>query len=545
MLEAQSEHDWKALTNPFRGRPEIGEMVIGHVSGRSSDIQEIVMGGQAAIILSGAPHIGKTSLVRYLQRPSSAEWSWRDELASLELYTSNDLDEIYFAQIDLMPLEGIANVKSLLESFVAQCTATLQSIWLRGADRNTDMDHKGLRELLRRMTREHPDARYFVMLDTIERLQQPDMPALTIPSKAQTAQERAMALLDDCGAIRLLVDLMDEFTQLGVILSIDSQPSPNIGNQFIHISADLARFRTMTLQTYTYNDTQLLLAQRPESFGTNWARHFRDVGGDVVFSNSEQQWLYEQAGSHPYLLQQICFHTFHFKRESALKDDSWRDLQNNEREQLLERVSERVSTSLDSTWKRIRASLVVSSQTTRERFYDFIIESRGKSAREEIDAATWNRLGSELRYILYSEGIVRYDPLQPVYYPGSVLLNYLAQRVEEQGTMTTPVIVSRSQVAASSDNELIITLPDKQPQHLELTSLEYALMKTLLHYPGKCSEEALMRSAWGKITGKQVLTQRIFHLRKKLRDACNGEEMIENIYGGFYALKHSEWFSWR
>ena len=80
------EYAWKALSNPFRGRAEIGEMILGHVSGRSGEIQEIVMGGQGAIILSGVPQIGKTSLVRYLQRPLPTEWSWRDELANLGIY---------------------------------------------------------------------------------------------------------------------------------------------------------------------------------------------------------------------------------------------------------------------------------------------------------------------------------------------------------------------------------------------------------------------------------------------------------------------------
>jgi hypothetical protein len=542
MFETPFEREWKVLSNPFRGRPEIGEMIIGHVSGRSGDIQEIVMGGQSAIILSGVPYIGKTSLVRYLQRPLSAEWSWRDELASLDIYSSIGLNEIHFAQIDLTPLEGIANVASLLESFVAQCIAALQSVRPHDSDEYTDIDRKGLRELLRRMTRERPDARYFVMLDTIERLQQPDMPALTIPSKAQTPQERAMALLDDCGAFRLLVDLMDEFTQLGVILSIDSQPSPKIGDQFTHVSADLARFRTMTLQTYTYEDTQLLLAQKPESFGAGWARQFRDAGGDLLFSDSEQMWLYEQAGTHPYLLQQFCFHTFHFKREYTLRQGSWSDLQKNDREQLIERVNERVSTFLDRTWKRVKESLDVSSQETKDRFYDFIAESRGKSAREEIGPEIWNQLGLELRYILYSEGIIHYDLLQPIYYPGSVLLNYLAQKAQEQGKLSTPVVLPQSQAMMSNANELIITMPGKEPVYLELSLLEYHLIKTLLRYPKRCTEEELMKAAWGRIIGKQVFTQRMHHLRKKLREYSEGEEVIENRYGGFYLLNHAEWF---
>lgn len=534
------ESGWKPLRNPFQALPENGDIITSRVSGRKADIQEIVTGGQNAIILSGAPHIGKTSLLRYLLRPATASWSWRDELEELKPYLK--LNEVSFTQIDLSQLEGFTDADDLLIPFIAQCIAALQCAWPRVTGTYSGL--KGLRELLRYLSREYPDACYFAVLDNIEQLQGPDMPPLKETTTAKTPQERGLALLDDIGAFRVLVDLLDEFPQFGVILAIESLASPRISRQFIHISADLARFRTMTLQVFTQEDTLRFLAQDAENFGEEWVRQFREAGGNVLFSPDTQAWLYESAGTHPYLLQQICFHTFHFKRESALKRGSWNDLQNNERDQLLERVSERVSTFLDSTWKRIRASLNVSSQETREKFYDFIIESKGKSAIEEIDPAIWNRLGSELRYILYSEGIVRYDPLQPVYYPGSVLLNYLAQRVEEQSRVTPPATVSRFQVMTNSANELTITLPDRQPQHLELSSLEYALMMTLLHYPDKCSEEALMRAAWGKFTSKQVLTQRLFHLRKKLRDTC-GEEMIENKYGGFYTLKNSEWFSWQ
>lgn len=534
------ESGWKLLRNPFQALPESGEIITGHISGRKVDIQEIVIGGQNAIIVAGAPHIGKTSLLRYLLRPATARWSWRDELEELRPYLK--LDEVSFAQIDLAKLEGFTDANDLLIPFIAQCIAALQSTWPQVTGTYSGL--KGLRELLRYMSHEYPDACYFAMLDNIERLQGPDMPSLKEITKAETPQERGLALLDDIGAFRVLVDLLDEFPQFGVILAIESLPSPRISNQFTHVSADLARFRTMTLQAFTREDTLRFLAQDIESFGDGWARQFREVGGNVLFSPEAQRWLYESAGSHPYLLQQFCFHTFHFKCEYALRHGSWSDLPKDEREQLIERVSERVSTFLDRTWKRIRASLDACSPETKEKFYDFITGSKGKSADEEIDPTTWNRLGSELRYILYSEGIVRYDPLQSVYYPGSLLLNYLAQKAEEHVKALRPAMVFRSQTT-SNTNELVITLPDKQPQHLELSSLEYALMQTLLHQPGKCSEEALMRAAWGKITSKQVLTQRIFHLRKKLRDAWDGEEMIENIYGGFYALKHPEWFSWQ
>ncbi len=542
MVEASFERAWRTPRNPFQGSLETGEMITSHVSGRSADIREIILGGQGAIIVSGAPRIGKTSLIRYLQRPLSAEWSWRNELEAQERFP--DLDTIHFMQIDLTPLEGITENGELLNRFVAQCTAALQAIWQR--DISEYAGQKGLRELLRRMVHENPGRSYFVMLDTIERLQEPDMPLLPVASKAQSSQERAMALLDNCGAIRLLVDLLDEFTQFGVILSIERPPSPKSGDQFILVSADLARFATMTLQTFTCDDTLQFLAQEPESFGAGWARQFRDAGGDTLFSKAEQTWLYEQAGAHPYLLQQYCFHTFHLKREYAIRQEAWTELQKSDQDQLIERVNERVSTFLDRTWKRLKESLESSSQDTRNRFYDFMAQIGEKRADEQIDVDTWNGLGSELRYILYSEGVVRYDLLQPIYYPGATLLHYLTDKAKEQGKPAVIVPPSLQPItntqALPGTNELLITPPGKPPTRLELSLLEFHLMKTLLRHPERCTEQDLMIAAWSKIIDKPVFTQRMHHLRKKLREYSEGEEVIENRYGGVYLLKHSDWF---
>ena len=537
MFETPFERNWKTIRNPFQALPENGEMITSHVSGRKADIQEIITEGQNAIILAGAPHIGKTSLIRYLQRPATAAWSWRDELADLRPFLN--LDEISFAQIDLSQLEGVTDANALLIPFIDQCIAALQSAWPHVA--GTFSGLKGLRELLRHMTREYPDAQYYVVLDSIERLQGPGMPVLKEPTKATTPQEYVLALLDDSGAFRTLVDLMDEFAQFGVILSIESLALPRIGDQFNHVSADLARFRTITLQTFTREDTLQFLEQEPESFGEEWVRQFREAGGNDMFSPDTQSWLYEQAGTHPYLLQQFCFHTFHFKREYTLRRGAWLDLQTSERDQLLERVSERISTFLDSTWKRVKASLDVSSQESRDRFSDFIVKSKSKSASESIDPFTWNQLGLELRYILYSEGIVRYDPFQPVFYPGSALLNYLAQKAREQITTNTSTVVPSLDGTASNASELVITVHGKQPQPLELSLLEYHLMRTLLRHPDRCTEEELMKAAWGRLIGKQVFTQRMHHLRKKLKEYSNGEEMIENRYGGYYTLNHADW----
>ncbi len=115
MFETPFERDWKILRNPFQGLPETGEMITSHVSGRKADIQEIITAGQSAIILAGAPRIGKTSLIRYLLRPPTAKWSWRDELEDLRSYF--DLNEVSFTQIDLSHLEGVTDTDDLLMPF--------------------------------------------------------------------------------------------------------------------------------------------------------------------------------------------------------------------------------------------------------------------------------------------------------------------------------------------------------------------------------------------------------------------------------------------
>ncbi|HLX57462.1 MAG TPA: hypothetical protein VKR83_10580 [Ktedonobacteraceae bacterium] len=537
MLETPFERAWRTPRNPFL--PETGETITSHVSGRSADIREIVMGGQSAIILIGIPRIGKTTLLRYLQRPLSAEWSWRKELEDLGKYLN--LNAVHFTQINLTRLEGIADVDEMQSLFIEQCIVALQSI--TQINDVAYIGRKGLYDLLKRITHANPRERYFVMLDTIERLQELDMPSLRIPGRTHSAQERALALLHSSGAIRLLVELMEDFNNFGVILSIEKPPTSKIDDLFDHVSLyvslDLARFSTMTLQTFTHDDTLQFLAQEAEAFGADWARQFRGAGGDRIFSEAEQEWLYEQAGTHPYLIQQYCFHTFDLKREYAIKQGTWTVLQKSDQDQLIERVNERVSTFLDSTWKRVKESLDTSGQDTRDMFYDFIEQSRHKSAFEQIEPEIWNRLGLEFRYILYSEGIVRYDLLQPIYYPGSALLSYLIQKAQEQNKLSTTL--PQPQATVNNSQELLIAMPGKRPVHLQLSLLEYHLIKTLLGHPQKCTEEELMKAAWGKIIGKPVFTQRMHHLRKKLREYTGDEEVIENRYGGYYLLNHAEW----
>ena len=536
MAETLGEITWRSLPNPFN----VTEGIIGRASGRSTDIIQIITGGQSALILTGAPRIGKTTLIRYLYGSPGSRWSWRNELVSLRHHFK--LNDIHFVQVNLVPTEDIENKDKLLGFFVKQCMTALQPLQQQD-ELKPSTNLKELYKLMRILRNENPHARYFIMLDTIERLERLGMQLfeqLNIDgSQAQTEQERGIALLERCGAIRVLIDLLDEFRNFGVIFSLRSLPRPKIDDQFTHVSADLARFTAMTLQIFTHADATGLVGQEPEDFGTEWAEIFKNLGGKRIFSLTERDWLLEQAGTHPYLLQQFCSHTFHFKQEYAFRHKSWTELQENDKKQLVEeRINDILSTFLAYIWKRLQEALGKTNVGLRSKFYNFIESLTQSSTNYEIDPVTWNDLGPELRYILTSEGIVRYDPIQPIYRPGIILCQYLAQKVKEIHVQASTQVVS----SVPSRNYLLrITQPEHPQQTMALTELEYRLLKTLVQHPGHNTEADLMKGAWDKMIERSTFTQRMHHLRKKLRDNCGGIEIIENRYGGQYSLNYPGW----
>lgn len=530
------QHTWETLSNPFRMN-DTNSPIIGHVSGRSPDIKNIITGNQSAIILAGAPLIGKTTLIRYLKEmPQATAWSWRKEEGLTTLRNLVNLDQIYFVQIELAPKIPITQLSDLHQSFINECIHTLWQIHHPG-QRASFSGVKGLHEMLRDMEQKYPEARYFVMLDSIERLLQTEV---QIPSQAgstaQTAQERAISLLNHSDIIHTLVDLIDEFTSFGVILSIESLPQPGMLHQFEHVSADLARFTTTTLQCFTWNDTAAFLAQRPEDFGEGWAQRFRKLGGKAIFTEPEQIWIREQAGTHLYLLQKLCFQMFQLKQTYASTMQGWSESSEDLQKALVEKVSSDISPFLARLWKRLQEVLEMSSAETKNNFAEFVSSLVQKRTDDEIPASIWAGMGAELHYILANEGLIRYDLLRPVYYPGVILRNYLlqqAQQVQQDAKIGIPTPRSY---------RLTINIPDHLPERLLLSELEYRLLKILLQqHPAKCNEEELMKGAWGTLIEKATFTQRMHHLRKKLRKHGQENDMIVNQYGGQYALNHTEW----
>jgi hypothetical protein len=537
--------DWLTLQNPFSkiskqilhasyesDEIDLSESIIGRISGRRTDITRIIMNEQSAIFLVGTPNIGKSTLIRYLQEHPKIEWSWRDELADLQ--GQLNLEDIHFVQIDLTPLEGIEKSDELFVLFVQQCTRALYSVYQPGHQIvPKQYDLKELRSLLRTINRETPGTRYFFMLDSVERLGMPGMPSLPLSSsKAETPQERGLALLDHCNAIRTMVELIDEFAVFGVILSIESLPRPKIDDQFHHVSLDLARFTTMTLQALPWEDTIKFLSQELVNFGVSWAKMFEALGGNSIFSFSEQEWLRQQTGTHPYLLHQFCLYTFRFKQEYASIHGCWPELQEREKIQLNESINESLSPFLAHVWQRLEEVINNSDQKTKSSFYEFIGLLDHKQANDEVDPTTWYELGSELRYILYSEGIVRYDRLQPIHFPGSILSRYLLQKTNQEQSALSIYTTGKF---------LSISRPQEQPVSISLSELEYRLLKTLVQHPERCKEEELMKGTWGMLIDRSRFTQRMHQLRKKLKDQGIGTDIIENSYGGFYSLKHPEW----
>jgi Transcriptional regulatory protein, C terminal len=560
MPDLSYKPDWSTLPNPFsriatqsliepppNKSADTSEVITGHVSGRNSDIIDIITGVQSALLLTGAPHIGKSTLLRYLARPPQSEWSWRDELAHQR--DQLKLNDFHFVTIDLAPLEGIEKKDDLLVSFVRQCAIALLSVSEREKISHFEPEAKNLPELmssinqfLRDKRQEIPFARFFVLIDTIEYLGKHGMESSILQEGVRAQQDRGLALLDQCGAMRVLVDLIDEFRNFGVILSIQSLPRSKVDDQFKLVSADLARFATTTLQIFGWEDTQGLLDQNPECFGTNWAGAFRSSGGTRIFTQAEQNWILEQAGTHPYLLHQYCLRTFRYKQMYATQFGTWADLRGRDQNTINEYIQERLSIFLAYFWQRLKEALNKSSTGTQQQLYDFIQQSAQKQAQEVIPPAEWDQFGPELRYILCNEGIVRSDLFQSVHYPGAILRQYLLQKVKENGAASSPPPTLPSLPIRGS--RLIIKRPHEVEERLLLTDTEFRLMKTLIEHAERCTEEHLIAGGWGgKPIGHATFTQRLFHLRKKLKQHCTGIEIIENHYGGIYTLNHPEWFT--
>jgi hypothetical protein len=294
------------------------------------------------------------------------------------------------------------------------------------------------------------------------------------------------------------------------------------------------------LQAFTWQDTLHYLAQEPESFGEEWAKAFRNLGSDYIFSQHEQRWLQQQAGTHPYLLQQFCFHAFHFKQENARVNGTWTDLQEVDKQQLVEEINVSLSTFLIRVWKRLQKALDRSNQDVKHSFFLFATSLAGKQVEEEITFETWNQLPSELRYIFNSEGIIRYDRLQPIHIPGTTLREFLIQKATENKDLF--VLPPSPQASTTTRGYwLTITRSGQQREGIALSELEYHLLGTLIQHPKRCTQEDLMQSAWGRVIERPTFTQRMHHLRKKLKEHSGGIEIIENRYGGQYSLNHPEW----
>ncbi len=529
----QGMYKWRMPSNPFSyHETTIHSGIIGHISGRSRDIVAILYNDQSALILSGAPRIGKSALLRYLQTSLQPQaFSWRQEPAIVSLLDQKTLNTTHFVQIDLVPVENVyqgADQKEVYSRFLQQCGEALQRAYnIKGQSAPADL--KGLREFLRlreQEGREQSEIRCFVLLDNIDRLGLDT--SLQDTTTAQTPQERGIALLNACGAIRALTGLIEEFRSFGVILSLESLPRVSVDAQFTHVSADLAHFATTTLQIFSRDDTCAFLSQEPEEYGSGWSQQFKELTGEPIFSPTEQTWIYEQAGSHPYILQQFCLHAFSFKQLRAEQHDQWQDLEEESRPALVEHVKGQIVTFLKHLWKRLQIALSLVSPDTRDTFFKFITALSESQPGDVIPTQIWNELGPEIQYILYNEGIVRYDPFQPVYTPGALLRDYLLQKIAEIDAvkMRTP--------------RLIINFPERPGEPMTLSDLEYRLLKTLQQYPKRCPENELMRAGWNRIIEGKTFTQRMYQLRKKLKGEGN-IDVITNQYGGFYSLTHPEW----
>lgn len=557
--------------NPFV-QSSSDESIIGQISGRANDIVQIITGSQNAIILSGASRIGKTTLVRYLcNKHKDGYWPWRKELERLGVADFLMLEDVYFVQVHIKPLNEqiVAKVmkspEALLVPFIQECYRAIADVLLPASDTarlaNIMQQEYSLQEWYDRLHGllfENDNKRFFVVLDALDRLalSQLDFSGIARTS-AETKNEQGLAVLDKAGVIRLLVDLIDTHGNFGAILSLESLPRTRKTEQLSQVSADLARFAFTMLQIFPMEEAQRILSQPPEAFGEKWAKDFRKLREQIsldtvltvsseeqIFTREEQAWLLKQAGTHPYLLQQCCLQLFYYKQEyinaTVGAGDSvvgWPvviKVEGSQEEQqhfivLKEAMDESFSMFFSGLWKRLQEALDHSSAETRMQFYEFVEFLHVHETEMTLPLNQWMRWNAETRYLLYSEGIVRYEVFKMIYLPGRLLRDYLIRQVKMVSTGQT------------KGYWVTIDSSDFQKEQVSLSDLEYRLLKTLLQNPKRCSEDELMKGAWDQMIERSTFMQRMYHLRKKLKVRTEGQDLIINHYGGQYSLTHPEW----
>src|SRR5947209_17479181 len=120
---------------------------------------------------------------------------------------------------------------------------------------------------------------------------------------------------------------------------------------------------------------------------------------------------------------------FSFKQLRAERYDQWADIETEDKPYLIEQVKTQIITFLNRVWKRLQAALETidtdNKADMKEKFYTLIDSLAGKKANETFTTEAWNKLETEIQYILSNEGIIRYDHFQPVHYPGALLTGYL------------------------------------------------------------------------------------------------------------------------
>lgn len=564
--------------NPFM-QSGTDQGILGQVSGRASDIIQMIAGSQNAIILAGAPRIGKTTLVRYLcSQHKDGYWPWRKELEQLGVADFLMLEDVYFVQVHIKPLneQNIANMMKnpdkLLIPFIYDCYQAISAVLVSTAYQSltppvtahttdTPQQEGSLQAWYDRLDTllfEHSNKRFFVVLDALDRLALSQLEFSGIAkTSAETKTEQGLAVLDKTGIIRLLVDLIDTHGNFGAIFSLDSLPRTRKTEQLSQVSADLARFAFTMLQIFPMEEAQRILSQQPEAFGEKWASDFRKLRTQIaphaalavspdeqIFTREEQAWLLRQAGTHPYLLQQCCLQLFYYKQEYSNTSMATRDMdafwpvvikadgspeEQQHRKALEEAMYESFSPFFSGLWKRLQEALEHGSAETRMQFYEFVEFLHAHPTEMTLPLNQWTHWNNETRYLLCAEGIVRYEVFKKIYLPGQLLRNYLIQQVREVNTGQT------------KGYWVVIARPDAQEEQVSLSELEYRLLKTLLQNPKRCSEDELMKGAWGQVTERSTLMQRIYHLRRKLKERTDNQDLIVNHYGGQYSLTHPEW----
>jgi hypothetical protein len=492
--------------NPYEavGKPAQPE----HFVGRLEALRHLLRVLPSIVGITGPEYIGRTSLLRFLNDPRAYDrWQRTVPNPTAARQVVAQLRQWRFFYLDLRRFLTTNDTQERSYEFLRALDRALrQFLHEPGIDGDTPATTEGTFDLVRRIRRNLStgplaEQQVCLLLDSADLLMR-NSPA------CQRNPEHWLGNTSIPTTVALLVETAPNF---GVVLAATQSAIDQ--RELSSISPVWARMVPMRLGPLTAEEARVLVALTPDD-APAWQR----------FSPEEQDWLLEQAGTHPYLLQGLCYLMFEAHHDHREATGQWEPLTDAEREEVLHMAHH----TFDSICLRIGKE-IAQRIWPKEPEVD-LLHKLARTLIAHHNMATEYDLRDALK---------GYGLLVPYQSRPCELFVASVSRNAEFSRAAAPTVAPPPPPAVAA-GRIRVRMPDGAWRVVRLSPLEYRLLAALKRAgSAEVSREALMTAGWGQPVSLSTFSQRLHQLRRKLHDVL-GADCIENTYGSGYRLEDSQ-----